>query len=71
MTHAVVDKNFCKGCLRCISACKKGCLELSGMTNSQGYDYVQFKEGSACIACGLCYQVCPDVAITVYKEVAS
>ena len=71
MTHAVVDKNFCIVFLRCISACKKGCLELSGMTNSQGYDYVQFKEGSACIACGLCYQVCPDVAITVYKEVAS
>ena len=68
MNHVVVDKNYCKGCLRCMEACKKGCLGLSGLTNTHGYDYVEFKEGSECIACGLCYVVCPDVAITVYKE---
>ena len=70
MTHAVVDKNYCKGCLRCIEVCPKDCLGFSGLTNQHGYDYVEFKEGSPCIACGLCYTVCPDVAITVYKEVA-
>ena len=54
MTHAVVDKNYCKGCLRCIEVCPKDCLGLSGLTNQHGYDYVEFKEGSPCIACGLC-----------------
>ena len=68
MNHAVVDKKFCKGCLRCVEACPKGCLDLSGLTNDQGYDYVAFQENAPCVACGLCYLVCPDVAITIYKD---
>ncbi len=68
MNYVVVDKNYCKGCLRCVEACNKGCLKLSGQTNIHGYDYVAFQEGSDCISCSLCYLVCPDVAITVYRE---
>jgi len=68
MSYSVVDKKFCKGCLRCINVCPKGCLALSGHTNSAGYDYVEFKEGSPCTGCALCYTVCPDVAITVHRE---
>lgn len=69
MSHVVVDKYYCKGCQRCIANCKKGCLELSGLTNDQGYEYVKAKDDSECVACGICYLVCPDVAITVYKDV--
>lgn len=68
MSHVVVDKYYCKGCQRCMANCKKGCLELSGKTNDQGYEYIVFKEDADCIGCGLCYMVCPDVAITVYKD---
>ena len=28
--------------------------------------YIEFHE-EKCIACGNCFMVCPDVAITVYK----
>ena len=66
MSHAVVDKHYCKGCQRCMANCPKDCLELSGKTNDQGYEYMAFKDS---IGCGICYTVCPDVAITVYKKV--
>ena len=49
--------------------CPKDCLELSGKTNDQGYEYMAFKDNADCIGCGICYTVCPDVAITVYKKV--
>lgn len=68
MSYAVVDEKYCKGCLRCMSVCTKDCLQLSGLTNGGGYDYVEFKEGAPCIGCLLCRTVCPDVAITVHKD---
>jgi 2-oxoglutarate ferredoxin oxidoreductase subunit delta len=35
--------------------------------NSWGYYPSRVVAEEKCIACGNCYQVCPDVAITVYK----
>lgn len=67
MARSEVDSKYCKGCLRCVEICPKKCLGLSGKSNDSGYDYVEFKEGSECIGCGLCYMVCPDCAISVYK----
>ena len=58
MSHAVVDKHYCKGCQRCMANCPKDCPE-----------YMAFKDNADCIGCGICYTVCPDVAITVYKKV--
>ncbi len=67
MARVNVDAHYCKGCLRCVDVCKKECLGPSGLSNASGYDYVEVKEGKECVACGLCYMVCPDVAITIYK----
>lgn len=67
MAYVKVDPSYCKGCQRCMEACRQNCLGLSGLSNLSGYDYVEFKEETQCIGCGLCYMVCPDVAITVYK----
>jgi len=69
MSYSVVDSKFCKGCLRCVSICPKKCLGLSGNTNANGYDYVEFKSEREkdCTGCAMCRLVCPDVAITVYK----
>lgn len=68
MSSVIVDSKYCKGCLLCIDVCSQKCLTLSGKTNSGGYDYVTFLEGSKCTGCGLCRTVCPDIAITVYKK---
>lgn len=67
MAYVEVDPVYCKGCLRCVEVCKKECLVLSGLSNASGYDYVAYQEGAGCTGCGLCYMVCPDVAVTVYK----
>ena len=68
MNHVIIDPKYCKGCLLCLDACKFGCLELSGKTNDAGFKYVRFIDGSNCKGCLSCRTVCPDVAITVYKE---
>ncbi|MBQ6582511.1 MAG: 4Fe-4S dicluster domain-containing protein [Mogibacterium sp.] len=67
MNYAEVEVRRCKACERCMDVCPKHCFEHSGKANDSGYDYIVFKEGSPCIACGMCYIVCPDVAISVYK----
>jgi len=67
VARAEVESKYCKGCLRCVEICPKDCLALSGKTNDSGYDYIEYREDSPCIGCGLCYMVCPDCAISVYK----
>jgi len=68
MNHIEVNKELCKGCGLCVSACPKQVLKLADDINTKGYNYAtQFKEG--CIACKMCAEMCPDVAITVYKAV--
>lgn len=37
------------------------------MTNEKGYEPVVFDQ-SKCIACAMCYTVCPDYAIQVNRE---
>jgi len=62
-----IDRERCKGCLLCVRACPTKVLAVSDTANSWGYyPAVQVAEDK-CIACGNCYVVCPDVAITVYK----
>jgi 2-oxoglutarate ferredoxin oxidoreductase subunit delta len=62
-----IDRERCKGCLLCARSCPVQVLEASGEANSWGYYPVRAARGEKCIACGNCYQVCPDVAIAVYK----
>ena len=68
MNYAEVEIRRCKACERCSDACPKKCFQHSGQANDAGYNYIEFIEGSPCIACGICYTVCPDCAITVYKD---
>lgn len=63
------NRKNCKGCALCISACPKGLLDFSGDTNDQGYHPVYLKDRDKCNYCGLCAIMCPDIAITVQKEV--
>ncbi len=63
----VVDTQICKGCELCITACPQDCLELSPGLNQKGYRYAQLKNDT-CTGCVNCAIVCPDCAITVYRQ---
>ena len=69
MGRIVIDKDVCKGCYLCVSACPKHLLKKSDETNSHGDYPVEFKDSkNECIGCAMCAMNCPDVAIVeVYK----
>ncbi|MGE5796647.1 MAG: ferredoxin family protein [Ignavibacteria bacterium] len=63
----VINKNICKGCELCISACPQESLGLSNHINISGYRYVELIKDN-CTGCINCAIVCPDAAITVYRQ---
>ena len=70
----IIDREACKGCYLCIRACPVKVLEKDVEGNSTGTYPVKpasshgDDEGNGkCIACGNCYEVCPDVSIEVYE----
>lgn len=62
-----IDRERCKGCQLCIRACPTKVLGVDTEANSWGYFPAKVIAADKCIACGACFTVCPDVAITVYK----
>ena len=64
----VVDDNLCKACELCVEACPQHVIELDMETISpRGFHPAHiFKDG--CTGCGICAIVCPEAAITVYRE---
>ena len=67
MAKMTVNPNRCKGCGLCINACPKKIIHFSKEINEKGYHFAEVKDQEGCIACKMCYQTCPDVAITVEK----
>ena len=61
-----INTDWCKGCSYCAQTCPRKAISMDGDVNSSGYVTARADQ-SKCIACGLCYIVCPDYAITVYK----
>lgn len=62
-----IDTEHCKVCDLCVVACPHRNLRLSSGYNRSGYHPVEFHyrgDRGECTACGLCYWVCPDYAIT-------
>ncbi|MCK5534075.1 4Fe-4S dicluster domain-containing protein [bacterium] len=65
-----IDQERCKGCRLCVIVCPKDIIIMSEHLNSAGYHpaiKIEEKEKD-CIACGKCYQMCPEVAIEINKE---
>ncbi|MDR1930128.1 MAG: 4Fe-4S binding protein [Treponema sp.] len=62
----VIDRELCKGCYLCIRACPVKALERDTELNQGGIYPCRAVLAEKCIACGNCYEVCPDVCISVY-----
>lgn len=68
MGKIIINKEYCKGCELCTTACTKKLLKMSKEFNSSGYYFVEYcGEDGACTGCALCAEMCPDIAIEVWK----
>ncbi len=67
MPKIEVNEMRCKGCKLCTQACPRQCIAMSKTFSKTGYYPAQLAKPEACIGCGMCYLVCPDLAITVYR----
>lgn len=63
----VIDRERCKGCYLCIRACPMKVLAEDKEINATGVYPSAVAVPEKCIACGNCYQVCPDVCIDVWE----
>lgn len=60
-----IDKNLCKGCALCVTACPKNVFEISSEVNRKGFFVSATVRESDCVQCGVCEKTCPDLAIRV------
>ena len=63
----IIAAEICKGCELCIASCPQESLGLSSSINRKGYRYATLIKNN-CTGCVNCALVCPDSAITVYRE---
>jgi len=68
MPKIVIAEARCKGCGLCTIACSKKLVSLSDTPNNMGYTVAVFSGPQKCTGCALCAEMCPDVAIMVFKE---
>ena len=75
---AVVDKEKCKACGKCVAECPKHLIELIPYQQKQAVACSSKEKGKAvmsaceigCIGCRKCVKECPSEAITVVDNVA-
>ncbi len=64
----IVNREQCKGCGVCVTACPVDAISLSEDVNSKGYHISHMVKGDSCIGCAACAMVCPDSCIVVYRQ---
>jgi 2-oxoglutarate ferredoxin oxidoreductase subunit delta len=63
----IINRELCKGCFLCVRACPMKVLEADTELNTSGSYPSKTAHPEKCIACGNCYEVCPDVCIEVFE----
>ncbi|GHU23374.1 4Fe-4S ferredoxin [Spirochaetia bacterium] len=63
----VLDRELCKGCFLCVRACPVHVLDKDTTANSTGTYPASVVNPDACIACGNCFAMCPDVCIEIFE----
>lgn len=70
MNEVLVDTGFCKGCGLCVVACPVDIMKLDAdVITPKGYHPAYCSDVEKCTGCCSCALMCPDVAITVLREV--
>ena len=62
-----IDRELFKGCFLCIRACPVKVLEADTELNASGSHPSKPVNPEKCIACGNCYEVCPDICIKIFE----
>ena len=69
MGSVKINESRCKGCELCISVCPKSVLQINDESvNKMGYHPAEVRIQDECTACANCAIMCPDGAISVYRE---
>jgi len=63
-----VDENLCKACELCVQSCPVQVIALNNdIITPRGF-HPAYLAKDGCTGCGICAIVCPEAAITVYRE---
>ena len=67
LPRPVIDADECKSCARCVAACPRKCLHMTGRLNSRGVHPAEYA-GEGCSGCAVCFYTCPEpYAIVIEK----
>lgn len=69
MEKVTFKTDSCKGCQLCASACPKHIIHFNDSINAKGYHPAMVTAQEECISCASCAIICPDLIITVRKEI--
>ncbi|RNC67587.1 MAG: 4Fe-4S dicluster domain-containing protein [Desulfuromonadales bacterium] len=67
MARIEIEETRCKGCGLCTLACTRKLIAMSETITKQGYVTAVMTDQEKCTGCALCAEICPDVAIRVFK----
>ena len=68
MVQIVINGEKCKECGYWLHFCPRGTVLKKGDSiNKKGYRFIVVDQPNACIACGICATVCPEMAISIQE----
>jgi len=67
MNRIQINVENCKGCGLCVEACRQEVIKISDQINTHGYYIARITNEEECISCANCAEVCPDIAIEVWR----